>query len=211
MVDSKKNFLDKVLKAAAEDPGLKEMLLKNPKEVFESRLNFKLPENFEIVVHEDTPVKINIVLPSESEELSEFELAAVAGGICWSDTGDSDCPIEWGHSDVKLKDNVVNPGSALDKIKKLQPKVFNYRDDGIYSKMKLPGGTHFGFIAQELEKVFPELVKESVFSQEGSEEIKYKSITMIELIPVLIQGMKEQQQIIEDLKKEIEELKTSQS
>ena len=51
---------------------------------------------------------------------------------------------------------------------------------------------HYGFIAQEFEKVYPNLVKNS--------EMGYKTVNYIELIPVLVSK-------IQDLNKEIQELK----
>jgi hypothetical protein len=78
--------------------------------------------------------------------------------------------------------------------------------------MNLPSGNHYGLIAQELEKVFPELVSDNVHpSAEGSrggkggEEIHYKGVSYIELIPILIQAVKEQQEMINNLTKRIED------
>jgi len=82
---NKQEFLAKILKAASENPEFKEKLLQNPKAVIETMANFQLPDDFEIIVHQDTPTKLNIVLPVTSDELSEVELSAVAGGVCWTD------------------------------------------------------------------------------------------------------------------------------
>jgi uncharacterized protein (DUF342 family) len=57
--------------------------------------------------------------------------------------------------------------------------------------------TEFGVIAQDVEKVFPELVGEN----EG-----YKTTNYIGLIPVLIEALKDQQKIIEQQNKNLEEL-----
>jgi len=86
----KSEIISKMISAAMESPELKAKLIENPKGVLEFMTNFKLPEDFEIVVHEDTPNKLNIVLPSNIEELSELELSAVSGGVCW-DNCDSGC------------------------------------------------------------------------------------------------------------------------
>jgi len=80
---NKNVLIDRILKAAQESPEFREKLISNPKNIFELQSKFKLPEDFEIVVHEDTPNKLNIVLPSNVEELSEVELSAVSGGVCW--------------------------------------------------------------------------------------------------------------------------------
>lgn len=91
---SKQEFISKILKLAAERPEFKEKLFKDPKAVIEKMANFKFPDDFEVVVHEDTPSKLNIVLPNTSDELSEVELSAVAGGVCWEHCiceGDNSC------------------------------------------------------------------------------------------------------------------------
>ncbi len=76
-------LIGRILKAAQDSPEFREKLIANPKSIFELQTNFKLPDDFEIIVHEDTPNKLNIVLPQKSEELSEVELSAVSGGLCW--------------------------------------------------------------------------------------------------------------------------------
>ena len=59
--------------------------------------------------------------------------------------------------------------------------------------------THYGFIAQEVEEVIPELV--------GTDELGMKSIRYLGFTPVLLEAMKEQQAEIEELKELVEELK----
>lgn len=91
---NKDEFLSKILRYAAERPEFKEKLLKNPKAVVEKMANFNFPDDFEVAVYEDTPTKLNIVLPNTSDELSEVELSAVSGGVCWthcSCEGDTSC------------------------------------------------------------------------------------------------------------------------
>jgi hypothetical protein len=66
-------------------------------------------------------------------------------------------------SDRKLKKNINDFSSAMDIINKLQPKSYQYRQDGNYKLMNLPAGNHYGLIAQDLEQVLPELVKETKF------------------------------------------------
>jgi hypothetical protein len=79
-----KAFMGNLIKEAERNPAYRQKLINNPKEVIEEKLKFKLPDEFKVVVHQDTPRRLNIVLPNESKELSEMELAAVSGGVCWS-------------------------------------------------------------------------------------------------------------------------------
>src|SRR6266498_5106657 len=66
-------------------------------------------------------------------------------------------------SDQKLKQNIRDFTSAMDIINKLKPKQFEFRQDGNYKLMNLPQGSHFGLIAQDVEKVLPDLVNDTKF------------------------------------------------
>jgi hypothetical protein len=85
----------------------------------------------------------------------------------------------------------------------------------------LPSGKQTGFIAQELQEVFPDLVNPIVHSvrsrrnADGSrdsnktENIEFLGINSIALIPILTAGIQEQQLIIEDQNLRIKKLETS--
>ena len=62
---------------------------------------------------------------------------------------------------------------------------------------------HIGFIAQEVEKVLPEVVRTSI---DGTKAISY-----MDIIALLVEGMKEQQQVIEQLQADISDLQQEQS
>ncbi len=120
----------------------------------------------------------------------------------------------WGPSDKTLKQNIEDFSSAMNIINQLHPKQYDYRHDGNYKLMNLPQGNHYGLIAQDVEKVLPNLIKDSKFetrmakphaSKEdtaNSETINFKAMNYVELIPILIKGMQEQQQVID--KQEVE-------
>jgi hypothetical protein len=116
-------------------------------------------------------------------------------------------------SDRKLKQNIVPLRNALDRIMALQPSQYEFRTEE-FPSMNLSSGTHFGLIAQELEETFPTLVRDVLHPAQYdsknekiiAEAIEYKNVNYMELIPVLISGMQEQQAIIEDQNKKIEEL-----
>jgi hypothetical protein len=125
-----------------------------------------------------------------------------------------------GPSDRKLKQNIKDPGSAIDIINKLQPKAYEYRQDGAYQLMNLPKGQRYGFIAQDVEQVLPNLVEEAEFntarapqSEEASaqqrkeEIISYKSLNYTELIPIMVKAMQEQDAENKALKEEVAELR----
>jgi len=124
-----------------------------------------------------------------------------------------------GVSDEKLKENINDIGNALENIKKMKPKTYTYKQD---QKVKLSKGKKYGLLAQDLEKIYPEMVTEIVQpvideendndDEEGTDTVKkdefitYKAITYNQLIPILVQGLQEQQKIIEDLQKNQEEM-----
>ena len=92
---------------------------------------------------------------------------------------------------------------TLDKILSLKPKNYVFKTDE-YKYMGLADGKQYGLIAQDLEKVFPELVKETiqpkVEDENGktlAEAIPYKSVNYMSLIPILIESIQEQQSIID--------------
>jgi hypothetical protein len=120
-------------------------------------------------------------------------------------------------SDEKLKQNIQDFTSAMNIINQLHPKQYQFRQDGNYKLMNLPQGQHYGLIAQDVEKVLPNLVKDSKFETprkpvtsendvQKSETIDFKALNYTELIPVLIKAIQEQQQQIDELNQKVETL-----
>lgn len=93
------------------------------------------------------------------------------------------------NSDAVLKENVEDIDEALDKVKQLRGVEFNM----IGNDRK-----ELGVIAQEVEKVLPELVTE----KDGIRSVAYGNITA-----VLIEAIKEQQSQIDKLKNQVELLR----
>lgn len=113
-------------------------------------------------------------------------------------------------SDGKLKTRINNIESAIDKIMQLEPKSYHYKTRQ-YDYVNLARGKHYGFVAQDLEKVFPELVGTASVPKENSknpEMENFKTVNYIEIIPVLTGAIQEQQQTIEELRNEVEELRS---
>ena len=98
-------------------------------------------------------------------------------------------------SDARLKDNVKPLRSSLDKIMNLKGVEY------IWNNGSRKGQKDIGFIAQEVEDVIPEIVKEKeVLFNEGT---KYKTIDYEKITAVLVEAVKELQQEIVELKKQI--------
>ena len=93
-------------------------------------------------------------------------------------------------SDKRIKKDVKAIPNALDLVQQLNGVTYSYntdRDDA----MILPEGKVYGFIAQEVQEVIPEVTSQS--KEDGLIGIKYT-----ELIPVLTEAIKEQQVVIDD-------------
>ena len=111
-------------------------------------------------------------------------------------------------SDARSKENITDIGSSLEKIKLVNGVKYNF----IHSEEELKKSTeksgtvnkqHLGFLAQDLEKVFPELVQTN---EAGRKFVNYDG-----MIPVLVESIKELQITIEEQSQEIQMLKDAQS
>ena len=96
------------------------------------------------------------------------------------------------NSDARIKENVVEISDCISKVQAMRGVYYNRTDFNT-------DVTKVGVIAQEVEAVLPELVLESP-------ETGLKSVAYSELTSVLINAIKEQQEIIEDLKTRITKL-----
>lgn len=111
-------------------------------------------------------------------------------------------------SDVRLKKNIEPLTNGLDKIMKLNPVTFNW-DEEIVPNLAEKYPNMVGLIAQEVEEVVPEVVSKTIVNsvKDGKEKGRsYKRVLYENLVPLLIDGMKEQQKQIEELKQRISEL-----
>jgi hypothetical protein len=115
-------------------------------------------------------------------------------------------------SDGKFKNNIAKLAEGtISKIMQLKPSTYTLKTEE-YKFMNLPEGSQFGFVAQDLEQVFPTLVVNSSHPGEqgvggNSAQINYKAVNYIGLIPILTKAIQEQQTTIQDLKSEIESLR----
>ena len=89
-------------------------------------------------------------------------------------------------SDITLKKNVNEIVNS--EILNLTPVEFSFKSEESQKK-------HYGFIAQDLEKIFPELVSNNMRG--------YKTVNYIELIPIMLSKMKQMQDEIDLLKKKM--------
>jgi hypothetical protein len=103
-------------------------------------------------------------------------------------------------SDLRFKENVRELDAGIAEVMALKPRLYDWKE-GKGANIK----NARGFIAQEFETVFPDLIDEwRDPAPEG--EAPYKAVRQ-DLFPVLVKAIQEQQAMIEELKAEIELLK----
>ena len=78
--------------------------------------------------------------------------------------------------------------NSLDKVKQLQGVTFNWKESG---------RADIGLIAQDVEKVIPQIVSTN---SEGLKSVEYGNI-----VAILIEAIKEQQKQIDELKAQLKE------
>jgi hypothetical protein len=130
------------------------------------------------------------------------------------------------YSDIRLKKNIKNLTSALASIQKIQGISYDFKNDNedkvleklskteikdekskldlekmkkVYEDKKADNLNQMGFSAQDIQKVFPQMVKAD---ENGILTVNYTALT-----PVLVEAIKEQQTVIEAQKAEIEAMK----
>ena len=99
-------------------------------------------------------------------------------------------------SDERLKNNIVQmPSHYNDLLMQVEPKCFSLNRER-------PEKMHFGFIAQQLEDLIPNLVANgsTVYENNAPHTTPYKSVNYLEFIPLLLLK-------IQDLQTQINELK----
>lgn len=96
-------------------------------------------------------------------------------------------------SDKKLKDNIMPLKDLSSRLLNIKPYSYTFKSkEGNTDKRADHDKLHFGFIAQEVEKEFPNLV---TIDEKGNYALNY-----IEFIPLLLNELKEQKSEIKDLK-----------
>ena len=93
-------------------------------------------------------------------------------------------------SDARLKANIVSLGATLAKLLLIDGKSYTMKKDG---KQKI------GVLAQDIQKVFPELV--------STDDRDMLAVNYQGLVPVLINALKEQQSDIDELKEQAAKMK----
>ncbi|OUU52340.1 MAG: hypothetical protein CBC25_03355 [Pelagibacteraceae bacterium TMED65] len=95
-------------------------------------------------------------------------------------------------SDERLKENIVDLETGLPEIMSLKPRRFDWKNGD--------GKNIAGFVAQEVETVFPDLVDNYLHDELDDA----KSVRMGDMLPTLVKAVQEQQAQIDELKAKLE-------
>jgi hypothetical protein len=98
-------------------------------------------------------------------------------------------------SDIRMKENIFNSNDGLNIISALRPVRFDFKE-GFGNDRK----NQLGFIAQEVEAIFPDII--DIWGESDEKDNPYKSVGATGLIPVLVKA-------IQELKAEIDILKNN--
>ncbi len=110
-------------------------------------------------------------------------------------------------SDGRFKKNVVSMNQGLDVIMGLRPVSYQWKKEYTDHRGMDENTKYFGFISQEVEKVFPETVIQRKIKV-GTEEVEdFRFINLTNFTPMLVNAIQDQQKIIAKQANEIGELK----
>ena len=126
--------------------------------------------------------------------------------------GDGFITTPWTISDAQLKREVTPMQEATSSLMQLNPVSYSF-DQGISPTMNLPEGRQFGILAQELQEVYPNLVKKTHVPREltlngEQQEQGLSDVSVVNyngLIPVLIAAFQEQNERINQLEAQLNE------
>lgn len=105
-------------------------------------------------------------------------------------------------SDYRLKENVVDmdKSATLSKLMEARPVHFDWKDGNTLH--------NYGFIAHELQEVFPQAIHGEKDAVREDGHINPQSVNLTALIPYLVASVQEQQKLITTLQEQVLELQT---
>jgi hypothetical protein len=145
--------------------------------------NISSPANGHILIYDNATSKWDNALMTSTGGTISFTFGAgtinlEAGGV--------------GPSDERLKENVKSIEGSLDKILAMNPVEFEWRDG--YEDIHKNSGKDIGFIAQDIEKIQPELV---------GEHKDFKTLDYEKFSPLIVGAIQELTEQIQEIKKHL--------
>lgn len=154
---------------------------------------------FGIVISGSTPAPTNIalanILMTGSVSISGSMGVGMSATTTFGRIDAKNDVVAFSTSDERLKKYVKNIPNALDKVSQINGVNFQWRktDEEMKQNIHSFEGKDVGVIAQEVEKILPEVV---ITRDNGYKAVKYEKI-----IPLLVEAIKELQAEVQELKK----------
>jgi len=114
-------------------------------------------------------------------------------------------------SDISTKTNIqdIDDQTIKNLLEKVKPRTYQFKRD--FEKINYAEATtietetvpiHYGFVAQELEQVLPELVSFTAETDVNGQQLK--CVNYVEFIPLLLKKMQLMQKEIDELKEKVD-------
>ena len=129
---------------------------------------------------------------SSAVQFARIGVNTAASGTAGSIIATNDI-IAYASSDERLKENVTLLSNPIDKISQIKGIEFDWSDES-YDHL---AGHDVGVLAQDVEKVLPEVV--------ATRDDGYKAVRYEKMVPLLIEAIKDQQVQIKELKGRLDE------
>jgi hypothetical protein len=153
------------------------------------KLNFTTPGIVDLVTMDFNTNRMGIMRSPTSYTLE-------VGGTIWANGSTiSAGSTVW--SDARYKYDIIPLSGSLEDVLKMEGVRYQWRRSE-FPDLNFPEGEQIGVIAQEMEKIVPQVV---YTGPDG-----YKSVSYEKLVPVLIEAIKEQQKQIDELKAMLNQL-----
>ncbi len=192
----------------------------NNKVIFSGKVGVKIEPAFDLHInstdytagHITTPYNgctaFEVTAPSTSPGTWALYAYTPTTGYAGYFSGNVYCSGSYLPSDEKLKENIQPLQNGLEKLMRLDVKTYTFKT-AEFPELNLPVDRQYGFTAQNLEDVFPELVKLNPSKKE--QPVEFKAVNYIGLIPVLAQAIQEQQKQLESRDAKINALQSQYS
>lgn len=138
-----------------------------------------------------------------------YAYAPATAGYAVYASGNMYCTGSYQTSDARLKSDIVQIESGLNTVMQLHPTTYRFKREE-YEFLNLPEQQQYGFLAQDLKQVLPELTQETFHAYdeatsdtEEGQGMWFTAVNYVGLIPILVAGMQEQQGIIEKQEQQI--------
>ena len=127
-----------------------------------------------------------------SGEISIGQAVGTGDGVTFASVSATGDIVAYASSDERLKDNIEVISNPIEKVQQLKGVTWDWNDNADELQQSLP---NVGVIAQDVEKVLPQLVKDR--------DNGFKGVDYDKIVGLLIEAIKDQQTQIDELKEKL--------